>query len=1291
MGKILGKTGKKRRMVSWILSFAMAFASVPLHLLAAGTNHMPKITEAYLQDTEPKTIEVNSRYCFDLNKVFTDPDGDALTFYVSLNGSAYRRTERKCIYTPDEPGELTISFKASDGKAESAEYTVHLMAVEGKETGIRALGMEEQGVKLDSLIIHTGVVINDSSVLVRNQTDSYSSGSQFQTDVLEYTLTGEVYDNNCQLGFRAKPEQETDVVTLCYGDISKDITWTKAPSKYVNFLTAGKQEFSIVVSAEDETRVSTTYTFYLDVIPTISKLSIRENVYWDDPEAFDADIKEYHVTVADTLKELTFDAEPASEGCKITYNGQTTPVVDISGTDQVEIVISKDGISNTYLLKLDKRAESSFYVQTMPEGATVSVYDHQKEKLEANEDGSFSAIFSKYQHTYTVSLNGYTTKSGTVPENGGTILVTLDKILGKQPDEVDCAWYNFRNSDDNMAITDAPTPRSEDVDSVSPKWIKDFRQETGAYPSVPIIADQALVVMAGTTLYKLDLETGEVLLRAEMAAQPNYGYTPPTYAKGMIFCPLSGGIIQAFNAETLESLWIYRDDLGGQALSPIAYSDGYIYTGFWNSEEKDANFVCISITDEEVEKTQENKEAVWKQKQKGGFYWAGAVVVGNAVIVGTDDGAKEGENGTARLYSFNKENGTILSEYALTGAGDQRSSIAYDKGSGKVYFTTKGGRLYSGSVNTKTGELSGLTFVVYDGQSTSTPVVYQGRVYFGLGNGFTEGYLVAADADTLNELFRVRLKGYPQSSALLSTAYEADSGCLYLYSTYNNHPGGISVVKVKADCKTASDAVLTELYDASGYSEHCIASVICGEDGTLYYKNDTGNIFAIGLPTYQNVIKLIDEIGSVTLDSEGKITAARAAYAALSSTEQKKVTNRQTLENAEARLKELWELKEEAAAVDTLILKIGTVTLNSNEKIAAAESAYESLAKKGEESKTMVRYLEKLKTARETYNQLKAEAIEEVEALIDTIGEVTLNSQSAIEAAREAYDDLPEHIQALIDNIDVLEEAEEEWEELQKESAKTKKLTTKKKSATTSSKSAVTKSELLKIQEKIQAANEQTSYEEAMELLKRYYDLEEEQQLALADEEGLAVLQNITARENQKDEDTGILLKNADWKVRLVVETVEDPAAENEITQKFTEGSILEIWDIYLEDVLTEERYEPENMVEIWIPLELLEQKDAYEEFSILHYGEDHRIEILNCESLDGYLVFHTIDFSYYAVIGYEGLQENTKLPDAEESSRQKEFGWMIWAALAGAGLGLLGGLLYLIRKKREEEENVES
>lgn len=409
--------------------------------------------------------------------------------------------------------------------------------------------------------------------------------------------------------------------------------------------------------------------------------------------------------------------------------------------------------------------------------------------------------------------------------------------------EVDAFWPNFRNSDVNMALTSAQTPSGSETAVL--KWATKLGEGWSASPSVQIIADNALIVMCGNkNLYKLDLQTGEVLQETTMTAAPNFGYTPATYADGLIFCPLSGGTIQAFDAKTLESVWIYQDELGGQSLSPITYNDGCVYTGFWNGESKDANYVCVNVSDGSL---------VWNKTVTGGFYWAGSVVLGDALIVGTDDGAS-GYSGDSKLYSLNKDNGSVISELTLTGCGDQRSSIAYSEEKGRVYFTAKNGYLCSAAVDTATGELSDLKTSKQANQCTSTPVVYGDQVYFSCGSGVVvgeggSGNFVVADADTLEQHYAVALTAYPQGSVLVSDAYLTETGKLYCYSTYNGKPGGLSLIKVDPTVDTVDGSEFVELYDAKGYEQYCITSPICGPDGTIYYKNDSGYILAVGTNT----------------------------------------------------------------------------------------------------------------------------------------------------------------------------------------------------------------------------------------------------------------------------------------------------------------------------------------------------------------------------------------------------------------------------------------------------------
>ena len=160
---------------------------------------------------------------------------------------------------------------------------------------------------------------------------------------------------------------------------------------------------------------------------------------------------------------------------------------------------------------------------------------------------------------------------------------------------------------------------------------------------------------------------------------------------------------------------------------------------------------------------------------------------------------------------------------------------------------------------------------------------------------------------------------------------------------------------------------------------------------------------------------MIDAIGEVTLASEEAITAARAAYEALTEAQQAEVKSYDKLTAAEARLADL----KAAKPVDDMIDAIGEVTLESEGAIAAARAAYEALT---EAQQAEVKSYDKLTAAEARLAVLKP--AKPVEKLIDAIGEVTLGSESAIAAARTAYDNLTEAQQAEVKNYDKLTAAE---------------------------------------------------------------------------------------------------------------------------------------------------------------------------------------------------------------------------------------------------------------------------
>ena len=171
----------------------------------------------------------------------------------------------------------------------------------------------------------------------------------------------------------------------------------------------------------------------------------------------------------------------------------------------------------------------------------------------------------------------------------------------------------------------------------------------------------------------------------------------------------------------------------------------------------------------------------------------------------------------------------------------------------------------------------------------------------------------------------------------------------------------------------------------------------------------------------ENVKNKIDGIGEVTLSSSSTIKAARSAYNALTADQKKQVTNYAVLQKAESELSDL----QKADAVVTKIKNIGTVTLKSESKIKQARTAYNKLTDK---QKTLVTNYDVLEKAEKDLADLKA--ADQVSKNITNIGTVTLESEDVIKEARTAYDALTDAQKKLVSNKDVLEKAETTLKEL---------------------------------------------------------------------------------------------------------------------------------------------------------------------------------------------------------------------------------------------------------------------
>lgn len=178
------------------------------------------------------------------------------------------------------------------------------------------------------------------------------------------------------------------------------------------------------------------------------------------------------------------------------------------------------------------------------------------------------------------------------------------------------------------------------------------------------------------------------------------------------------------------------------------------------------------------------------------------------------------------------------------------------------------------------------------------------------------------------------------------------------------------------------------------------------------------------------VEKLIDAIGTVTLNSADEIAAAREAYDNLTYAQKQLVDNYAKLTAAETKYAELKAADDEkkAAAVEKLIDKISAGSTTFEDDVKAAQKAYNALT--ADQKKLVDNYSKLANALKELADEEDKEAAEAVEKLIKDLGTITLESEDDIKAAREAYDKLTDEQKALVENLADLEAAEEKLAQL---------------------------------------------------------------------------------------------------------------------------------------------------------------------------------------------------------------------------------------------------------------------
>lgn len=531
------------------------------------------------------------------------------------------------------------------------------------------------------------------------------------------------------------------------------------------------------------------------------------------------------VATADT----TEAAEPEAAATDVTAAGPTA-------ADATEALFNESGLDAGYGM-----GSYGLYLNTITSPYTGEKlgWDQATGKywqLFVNGTASDVGASSVFLKTGDVITWAYSAYGSSVPE----VSPVTPQPDAERPDW-DSVWPGFASGSN----TTAPTP----TDEVKESWVTQIKDSADWATNVsdPIYVGDYVYIAAGSKLLQLNAKTGETEREGTLVAPIN-SIARMVYVDGRIIVPLSGGRLQALTADRLATLWMTpalsaTAQGDQQSLSTLTLGDGCVYFGTavadW-SVTYGGSLVCVDIQTGKVLWFQENSEK--------GYYWSGAALAGSYVVVGDDAGA---------VIARDAKTGAEVSRVDV--GASVRSTVVTSDGGKTLFVVSMDGVLHRLSLS-DAGILSETGKVKFAKTSTSTPTISGGKLFVG-GQSETYiqvskwvkayyGVLAVIDVESLSVSEVSTIDGHAfvgdtngqATSAEVKSApvVSVQNGETYVYFTANCNPGGVYCYRLGD-----TDASLIYTPDAD-HQNYCMASITVGPDGTLYYVNDSGALFAIG-------------------------------------------------------------------------------------------------------------------------------------------------------------------------------------------------------------------------------------------------------------------------------------------------------------------------------------------------------------------------------------------------------------------------------------------------------------
>lgn len=435
-------------------------------------------------------------------------------------------------------------------------------------------------------------------------------------------------------------------------------------------------------------------------------------------------------------------------------------------------------------------------------------------------------------YTYTLNLAKYP-DDGTKYDNGtGTYPTSPNAPHPDKATGSDTTSY-VKSEGNTSTVTSAPTSSN----NAALSWKKAYG--SGYYSEILTLGDSIYFASSATNadwtaqpavLHRLNSK-GEETASLQLFGTIDASACRMAYTDGVIIIPLSNGRLQGVSASEMKTLWVSGAIASGaQNISTVTASGGMMFTGTANSLDSSYNaatgtfFGINAITGERV----------WANEEANtGFYWSGACKVGNVLLYGNDAGV---------LTAVDPATGKTVSALKLPSA--IRSTVISNSAETEAYVTTNDGTLHKISV-APNGSLSELGTASFASKSTSTATLFQGNLFVGGCAADYTGTLSIVDAATMQVKHSTSLPFEVKSAPLVAKAADGNT---YAYFTCNgaegtwpNYTSGGGAWVYCLETNTA-----TKLFDATGsMANWCTKSIVMGADGTLYWTNDSGTLFAL--------------------------------------------------------------------------------------------------------------------------------------------------------------------------------------------------------------------------------------------------------------------------------------------------------------------------------------------------------------------------------------------------------------------------------------------------------------